>query len=90
MKSNFFVYYLIIVNIVTFALFAIDKFIAVKNRTRIRNATLLGMAFIGGSVGALLAMHLFRHKTKRLSYTIGITLMLLIQAAALFWLREQI
>lgn len=88
--TPFFLKYCLIINLITFVLFAIDKSAAIKNRPRIRNAVLLGMAFAGGSVGALLSMYFFRHKTKQPYYTVGIPLMLLIQAAALFWIREQI
>ncbi len=84
----FFLKYCLIINIITFALFAIDKSAAIKNRPRIRNATLLGMAFAGGSVGALLSMYLFRHKTKQLAYTVGIPLMILLQVAVIFIFRE--
>ena len=57
--------YLIVVNIATFIAFVIDKYNAVTNRTRIRIVTLLILSFIGGSIGGMLAMYLFRHKIRK-------------------------
>lgn len=56
--------YLLIINVVTFALYGIDKWKAIHNKWRIREATLLITALIGGSLGAFIAMQMFRHKTK--------------------------
>lgn len=75
--------YLVIVNIVTFIIFGIDKYLAVKHRYRIKIATLLGLAFIGGSIGGLAAMYFFRHKTRKKYFTVGIPLMIAVQAAVL-------
>ena len=57
--------YLILVNIVALAAFGIDKRKAVRHRYRIPEATLLGLALIGGAAGALAGMHLFHHKTRK-------------------------
>ena len=56
-------WYLIIINVITFLLYALDKYKAVHKKRRIREVTLLGFALIGGSAGALTAMLAFRHKT---------------------------
>ena len=77
--------YLGVINIVTFLFFAIDKYRAVKNKSRIRIVTLLGMAFAGGSVGALLGIYLLRHKTKKNYFTVGVPLMMVMQVLALFY-----
>ena len=76
--------YLGVINIVTFLFFAIDKYRAVRNKSRIRIVTLLGMAFAGGSVGALLGIYLLRHKTKKNYFTVGVPLMMVMQVLALF------
>ena len=76
--------YLIIINLVTFAVFGIDKFNAIHHRSRIREATLSRLSLIGGSVGGLTAMYLFRHKTRKIQFTAGIPLILLIQIVILF------
>lgn len=65
-KYNWLIYYLLIINIVTFATFAIDKIAAIRHKTRIKVATLLGLSFVGGSIGALIGMYLLRHKTKKI------------------------
>ena len=78
--------YLICINMITIAVYGIDKRNAVHGKWRIRVSTLLTLAAAGGSAGALLAMHLFHHKTKKKKFTIGIPLMLLVQIALFFFL----
>ena len=68
--------WLIIINLLTFILFVVDKRRAVKHKYRISEFTLLTLAFMGGSLGALLAMSVVRHKTKKKIFTVGIRLML--------------
>lgn len=77
--------YLIIINLVTFAVFGIDKFNAIHHRSRIRVATLFRLSLIGGSIGGLSAMYLFRHKTRKLNFTLGIPLILFVQIIILFF-----
>lgn len=72
--------YLLAVNIITFIVFGIDKQRAKNQEWRISEATLIGLAVIGGSVGALLGMRFFRHKTKHKKFTVGIPVILMIQA----------
>lgn len=74
------IYYLLIINAVGFVLMLVDKFKARKNLWRIPEKTLMGVALLGGSIGSLLGMYLFRHKTKHLKFTIGIPLILAVQA----------
>lgn len=77
------VIYLLLTNIVTFFVYGIDKRKAEKNRFRIKEATLFTLAFIGGSIGALLGMYTFRHKTKKWYFKFGVPLILLLQAVFL-------
>ena len=60
--------YLIIINVIAFAMFGIDKKRAVKDQWRISEKSLLGVALIGGSVGAFAGMQVFRHKTRDLKF----------------------
>lgn len=53
-----------VISIIAFVLYFADKKKAQKNKWRIKEATLLGFGFFGGAIGALLAMKIFRHKTK--------------------------
>lgn len=72
-------WYLLTVNAPGSLLMLADKLRAKKNKWRIRESTLLGCAAIGGSVGVLLGMHLFRHKTLHSKFTIGVPLILAAQ-----------
>ncbi len=74
-------YYLLAVNLLTFATYSIDKYKARHARWRVREASLLLLAALGGSIGALLGMHLFRHKTQHKKFRYGVPLILLAQAA---------
>lgn len=76
------VIYLIIVNAVGFLLMLSDKQKAKKGAWRIPEATLMGVAAIGGSLGAFAGMRLFRHKTKHPKFFIGIPVILVLQVAA--------
>ena len=73
--------YLLIINAAAFLLMLADKLKAKRNLWRIPEATLMGVAAIGGSVGALLGMYTFRHKTRHPKFTIGIPLILALQIA---------
>ena len=79
---NWTAFYLILVNIIAFAAFGIDKRKAVKHKYRISEATLLGLALIGGSAGALAGMYLFHHKTKKLLFR-AIPMLVAVQIALL-------
>lgn len=83
MIDNFIIFYLIVVNIITFFVFAIDKKRAVRNKWRIPEKTLMGLAVIGGSVGALAGMTMFRHKTRKLMFRFGIPIILIFQIAVI-------
>ena len=75
-----------IINFVAFVMFAIDKVNAAEHRSRIRIVTLLGVAFIGGSVGGLMAMYLLHHKTKKDYFTVGIPLIMIMQVVVAFYI----
>ncbi len=71
--------YLVIVNIIGLVLMYIDKERAKRGAWRIKEATLFLVAAIGGSIGSILGMQLFRHKTKHMSFVIGMPAILIIQ-----------
>ena len=71
--------YLLIINAVGFLLMLVDKYKAKKKLWRIPEATLMGVAAMGGSIGSLIGMYTVRHKTKHLKFTIGIPLILAVQ-----------
>lgn len=74
-------YFLLGINLLTFLAFGIDKWKAKRGLWRVPEATLMMMAALGGSVGALLGMRVFRHKTQHKKFTIGVPLILLVQIA---------
>lgn len=74
--------YLLLINALGFGLMLLDKWKAKKNRWRIRESTLMLVAALGGSVGSLAGMYLFRHKTRHLKFTLGIPLILAAQCIA--------
>ena len=78
--------YLLIINAVSFLFMLIDKRKAVKKAWRIPEATLLGIASIGGSLGAVLAMRLFRHKTLHPKFAIGLPVLLAVHIIVLLLL----
>lgn len=71
--------YLLMINVVTFFVYAADKRKAKKGKMRVPEKTLFLLAGIGGSIGALLGMQVLRHKTKHMSFVIGIPLILIVQ-----------
>lgn len=71
--------YLIAINVVTFALYAYDKWCAQHDKWRVRESTLLIFAIIGGSIGAVAAMEIFRHKTLHLKFKFGVPLIFFLQ-----------
>jgi len=73
--------YLLIVNVLGFVLMFVDKKRAQNNQWRIKEATLFLSAAIGGSIGSMLGMKVFRHKTKHLSFLIGMPAIFIVQIA---------
>ncbi len=81
-----FAIYLIGINILTFLIYGVDKWKAQRDNWRIPEDTLIWLAVAGGSVGALLGMNLFRHKTKHRKFFLGIPAILLVQLGLLYFL----
>ena len=78
--------YLIAINVVTFFAYGIDKWKAKRFKWRISEATLLGMAVIGGSIGAWLGMRVWHHKTMHKKFQLGIPLIIVAQIALVIWI----
>lgn len=62
--------YLIIVNFISFIIYGVDKFLSIKHYYRISEFILLSFSFIGGVVGSMLGMIVFKHKTKKIKFKI--------------------
>ena len=83
---KYFLWYLLLINAAAFVLMLADKCKARKNRWRIPERTLILSAAFGGSIGALLGMYTFRHKTKHLKFTLGIPAILVMQIILTFFI----
>ena len=82
------IYYLLAVNVLTFIVYGVDKWKARRGHWRVPEASLLGLAALGGSVGAWLAMQLLRHKTQKKKFRYGVPALFVLQVAAvLFYLN---
>lgn len=77
--------YLIIINLITFIIFALDKIYAIKKKWRYKEASLLGLCLAGGAISGFLAMYLFRHKTKKVIFSIGVPLIIAIHLIIILW-----
>lgn len=76
--------YLVLINAAAFVLMRIDKQKARQGAWRIPERTLMAVAALGGSLGAILGMYLFRHKTRHLKFTLGLPLILVLQVGLLW------
>ncbi len=86
---KYLIIYLIIINIITFIIFGLDKYYAIKGRFRISEATLFCLCIIGGSFLGYIGMKVFRHKTKKLFFRIGVPLIMIIEGFILFkWIID--
>lgn len=75
---------IVIINIVTFIIYGIDKYKAKKGKWRIPENSLIGLAIIGGSIGAYLGMRVWHHKTMHLKFKYGIPLIIVIQLVIVY------
>lgn len=83
---TFLIIYFVIINIVGFAIMGIDKRKAIKRTFRIPEATLFIVALIGGSIGSILGMRIFRHKTRHWYFVVGMPAILIFQIALFVFL----
>ena len=79
--------YLLAVNALGLLIMHYDKYLARNNKWRIPEKTLFTAALFGGSVGSILGMYLFRHKTLHLKFTLGMPLILALQITAAIWIK---
>ena len=82
---TYLLWYLAAVNLVTFTVYGVDKTKARRGAWRVPEKTLFLLPLLGGSVGALLGMLVFRHKTKHWYFVWGLPLILLAQIALAVW-----
>ena len=80
------IFYLVLINLALFFTMGADKLRARKGGPRVPEATLFLLALLGGSVGGIGGMYLFRHKTRHWSFAVGFPVILILQLAAAIWL----
>lgn len=78
-------WYLLIINILAFVCYGLDKLKAKRNAPRVSERTLLLLALVGGGVGAWFGMLVWRHKTKHAKFRWGVPMILLLQVAIYLW-----
>ena len=80
--------FIAILNVITFLIYAIDKWKAKKNRWRIPESILLLLAVLGGSIGAWMGMKIWHHKTRHKKFKYGIPLIMILQIGMLLYLWQ--
>lgn len=84
-----FIPYVLILNLIGFIIMFIDKKKAVHRKWRISETTLIVISILGGSIGMLLGMHCFRHKTKHKKFTLGVPTILIVQLGIITFLLQR-
>ena len=87
---SYFIYYFVLINLLTAAVFAIDKISAMMKMSRVREVTLFLLSLLGGSLGAMVMMFLFRHKIRNVYFFYGIPCIFVIQILLVFWFYPQL
>ena len=80
--------YVAFISVITFFVFGIDKLKAIKDKWRIPEKALFLLSIIGGSVGGLLGMYIFRHKTQKPAFKFGIPAILIVQIVLIYFITK--
>ena len=88
--QNVLIVYLLMINLIALVVYGWDKICAMQDWWRVQEFSLFIVALLGGDIGALLAMKLFRHKTLHAKFKIGIPLILLLQIVGAIYLYYQL
>lgn len=81
-----FIIYLIIINMIGFLVMLIDKQKAKHGSWRIKEATIFLITLLGGGIGTIAGMYMFRHKTKKLKFTVGLPVILIIEVILVIYI----
>lgn len=82
--------YIIVVNIAALAVMGTDKYKAQKRRDRISERSIFALGLIGGGLGVLFGMYVFRHKTRHLKFTLGIPAIVVLNVVMYWYLLNWI
>ena len=77
--------YLVVINVATFFTYGLDKWKAKRSKWRVREAALLTLAVLGGSIGAWLGMKVWHHKTQHKKFRVGIPIIIIVQAIIIWY-----
>lgn len=80
----YFFVYLAVISFLSIVITCLDKYKASHHRWRVRESTLLIFSALGGSIAMYITMHIIRHKTRKLKFMLGIPLIIILQAAAVW------
>ena len=80
----FLVWYLVVINFITFFVYGLDKAKAEGQSWRVKETRLLLLALVGGSIGAIAGMKIFRHKTKKIGFLLPFVVILLVQIGLVY------
>lgn len=86
MELKYFILYIILINAIGFATMALDKFKAQKGYWRTPEKTIFVITLLGGGIGTISGMYTFRHKTKKLKFTVGLPTILISEIAIIIYL----
>lgn len=86
MEIKYVILYLLLINIIGFGIMALDKFKAQKGFWRTPEKTLFTITLLGGGFGTIAGMYIFRHKTKKLKFTIGLPTILISEIVLVIYL----
>ena len=81
------VIYLLIINVLGFLMMGFDKWKAKRGRWRIPENTLFMFTILGGGIGTIIGIYVFRHKTKKLKFTVGMPLILILEILLFIYLQ---
>ena len=79
--------YVIVINLIAFLAMYIDKKKAQKGKWRIKESTLFMLVLLGGGIGGIAGMYTFRHKTKKIKFTIGLPTILILEIILVIYLK---
>lgn len=82
----FLFWYFLVLNLITFFIYGLDKAKSAMGAWRVSERRLLSLAILGGSLGAILGMKIFRHKTRKNSFLLAFILILVIQTGLVYFL----
>lgn len=77
--------YILVINLIGFLAMYIDKKKAKRNEWRIKEGTLISLALLGGGIGGMIGMYKFRHKTKKLKFTVGFPTIIITQIVLIIY-----